>query len=1038
MPYRSAFGRFFLVARFVALTLQSTVIFGIVCGLLSLALLLWVATVVGDSAAQSQISRDVAYSGITLLGCNILLSLLSSNTDGSNLDAFGVVAASATILVQKFPGANVPRIDTITNTWNPVDQLLGILHACLLVFTIESLLFCRSSEATFVLSQFLRTHAGKQAARTVTNAPPGSPTPTGGSELDMQRQPTLDAEQEVASPNPAPTVRRRNSKKKSASSERDHIPVVTQSAVARRAIIFVLRWLAGLFLILPKILDIMVVFLEVSHRSSLLIQTFVFVVCCLCLFWYMMHSRFAKLLVEPMQRLTQMIDNLIANPAQQGRRKSILKRPDGLNSPTAHGTEPDTDPLSVLAQHGPIGRRLSKMWAGPAVFDEENPPGCAARIKTWFQFNRASVQPALPVDFMQRELFPTAESELLRRYLRRMWRLVQLGFGEAGETIIARYLNRAGLGAQSGLGLDALDLGTEAVISRRISMKGEKIHAIFMFCDIRGFTDISEHLQEDVLSFVNHIAAIVHTEVASAGGVPNKNIGDAFLLTWKLPDAPLENTVKSRRRGALEQHRMNHALSQQNKTLATASPNNKQRLTSHGSRQSVTAWIAKSSLAIDVLLQPDAETRLAKKSSKFSLNSASIKSTASLSRHSDALASSRRGRGSVPDVQISSRLLHRGDEIASARRGSEVLTARLGAGQHDSQSSNKALANTDLTGLTGLHKSHSSHKLHMFRQQIGKAPFQVSVHSISQAGSRVYSLMDIGSAMGSQEFSHTVVNVDVAGLSQPSIAQAADLTVPDRPSLVLEDVLPGSIGVMEAQEAASAQTPLRVPLDSAVSTSAQMRTLTANAPPKHPSLIIPSPCGTSDDALLTGQAHGIDTDLSDGEPEAQPMRTPRFQLPPGITSLRRSSSRASTTGPDNNPYRQRQGIQIFADNALAAALNVLIRLHIESAPSGRLAHFQRKLRAAACTNGFQLGFGLHIGYAIEGPIGSHFKIDASYLSPAVNTTSRLESATRLYKVDIIVSHSVGATMRMQVAHFMCHVIVRCSSLNACQSLHRTC
>jgi len=41
-----------------------------------------------------------------------------------------------------------------------------------------------------------------------------------------------------------------------------------------------------------------------------------------------------------------------------------------------------------------------------------------------------------------------------------------------------------------------------------------------------------------------------------------------------------------------------------------------------------------------------------------------------------------------------------------------------------------------------------------------------------------------------------------------------------------------------------------------------------------------------------------------------------------------------------------------------------------------------------------LGFGLHIGYAIEGAIGSSYKIDASYLSPNVNMSSRVEAATK--------------------------------------------
>jgi class 3 adenylate cyclase len=42
----------------------------------------------------------------------------------------------------------------------------------------------------------------------------------------------------------------------------------------------------------------------------------------------------------------------------------------------------------------------------------------------------------------------------------------------------------------------------------------------------------------------------------------------------------------------------------------------------------------------------------------------------------------------------------------------------------------------------------------------------------------------------------------------------------------------------------------------------------------------------------------------------------------------------------------------------------------------------------------KMGFGLHLGWAIEGAIGSFYKIDASYLSPNVNMASRLEAATK--------------------------------------------
>jgi class 3 adenylate cyclase len=52
----------------------------------------------------------------------------------------------------------------------------------------------------------------------------------------------------------------------------------------------------------------------------------------------------------------------------------------------------------------------------------------------------------------------------------------------------------------------------------------------------------------------------------------------------------------------------------------------------------------------------------------------------------------------------------------------------------------------------------------------------------------------------------------------------------------------------------------------------------------------------------------------------------------------------------------------------------------------------------------EMGFGLHQGWAIEGAIGSFFKIDASYLSPNVNMASRLQAASKQYGVYILVSH----------------------------------
>ena len=64
---------------------------------------------------------------------------------------------------------------------------------------------------------------------------------------------------------------------------------------------------------------------------------------------------------------------------------------------------------------------------------------------------------------------------------------------------------------------------------------GLKCVCIFGFCDIWNFTDATEILQEKVMMFVNTVAEVVHGLVDQYGGTANKNIGDAFLLVWKIP-----------------------------------------------------------------------------------------------------------------------------------------------------------------------------------------------------------------------------------------------------------------------------------------------------------------------------------------------------------------------------------------------------------------------------------------------------------------------------------------------------------------------
>ena len=106
---------------------------------------------------------------------------------------------------------------------------------------------------------------------------------------------------------------------------------------------------------------------------------------------------------------------------------------------------------------------------------------------------------------------------MLEKTITKISHLLALGFGEAGAKIIAENV------ADSG-DLDPM-------------MAGMRVDAIFGFCDIRNFTDSTEELQTSVMMFVNQIAEIVHIQVDKYGGSANKNIGDAFLLVWKIDES---------------------------------------------------------------------------------------------------------------------------------------------------------------------------------------------------------------------------------------------------------------------------------------------------------------------------------------------------------------------------------------------------------------------------------------------------------------------------------------------------------------------
>jgi len=94
-------------------------------------------------------------------------------------------------------------------------------------------------------------------------------------------------------------------------------------------------------------------------------------------------------------------------------------------------------------------------------------------------------------------------------------------------------------------------------------------------------------------------------------------------------------------------------------------------------------------------------------------------------------------------------------------------------------------------------------------------------------------------------------------------------------------------------------------------------------------------------------------------------------------------------------------VNITADCSLLAYLRCLLKIN----KNLNILSYRnnKKLNIIMPNFKINMGFGLHLGYGIEGPVGSVFKIEASYLSPNVNIAARLETATKQFGVSILIS-----------------------------------
>ena len=103
------------------------------------------------------------------------------------------------------------------------------------------------------------------------------------------------------------------------------------------------------------------------------------------------------------------------------------------------------------------------------------------------------------------------------------------------------------------------------LLTKNVALGGETLEITVMFCDIRGFTTLSEKMPpEKIVSLLNEYFTGLETCVARHGGVINKYIGDAIMVLFGAPMQSQTHALDALN-AALE---MRAALAQMNKGWA--------------------------------------------------------------------------------------------------------------------------------------------------------------------------------------------------------------------------------------------------------------------------------------------------------------------------------------------------------------------------------------------------------------------------------------------------------------------------------------
>lgn len=134
--------------------------------------------------------------------------------------------------------------------------------------------------------------------------------------------------------------------------------------------------------------------------------------------------------------------------------------------------------------------------------------------------NMVAEDPLKEFDFKSMPTTGDYETHVVQSAIEKITALLRIGFGVAGAEIISSNL--------------AIDGAGSARLNPMIP--GKRVYALFGFCNILSFDMCTEKLEDEIMTFVNSVARIVHDQVTRWGGTCNKNLGDSFLMVWRIGD----------------------------------------------------------------------------------------------------------------------------------------------------------------------------------------------------------------------------------------------------------------------------------------------------------------------------------------------------------------------------------------------------------------------------------------------------------------------------------------------------------------------